>query len=924
MSLSQNGFAIRMAFPAPVGTVQGSLAVLEVAWVTPCLASVSSDGCVSPRYELCGQQWRMVLFPKGYKSTGYVSILVMACQVSEERNVEFTIRTLEGKRTVEQTFRRVFSKESPNGGALTFIPLSELDEYTVDGCLKVQLVLRNDVGRESSVAPRTGFVGLRNQRTTSYLNSILQVLFHIPIVRRLVFSMRFEPESVSLELQHLFGLLQCASMTPSSDNLAEMLGWDTSDRDLLSCIDTLIGGLGDDTIAALFRGTLTEHVHGEMEETTSHEIHHLSLTADMKSSLEEVLLGMVQQEPDKGNGCGFGRVKWSKFSVLPKILQIQLTGHNKDMGSYLWKRAFHVPIDLDMAPFYDGSEDVCKRYELFALIAHRGKDIDQHYVCFCRPTADRRWVMFDDSHVERVPESVAINPHSYHVCFVSYIRKDAIAEVMSQVQQSEVPQEIYDYHQQWFKDSQAHPGCVSIEIYTPSDYLGGQGVARVAAPKKVTVSEKLPIREVSAELCKRLKMESCCIWEVDKLGLPLRKMNPEATLGNRSRVFVTDGNVQGESPLFIAFFDPNEEISLRIVGFAVLDHAQNLEHVERQLRSLVTIPDDQTLSAYLYNGSVRLLDVTRCVGHAHGILVFQIRNQPFRRGFNRSIDLVPELASQRTVDQYIRFIESAVSLTVVSIHDKSTFELQIAMNSPLSYLVESVRAMIKMRKEDAVILFQQDGTHPIMLSKKATIADSLKERRVFYQVLEGVTQEDVMDQVHFHFDLFMCGHMSEMAVLLPNSFRVSDLYKKLQELSLIESTENIRVLQIRGREIVGIMASDAVLDTSTQLRYRVETIPEEQWGINANELIRVTVSRSGHPHMQSSINPFLFRIMEGEVFRETRQRLIQAANVSPRSTFSLVTHPLEDAFEVQDGAILSRMIDGSNPVLYIFETAEKP
>ena len=905
-----------MAFPAPVGTGQGSLAVLEVVWMTPCLASVSSDGCVSPRYELCGQQWRMVLFPKGYKSNGYLSILVMACQVSEARNVEFTIRTLDGKRTVEQTFHRVFSKESANGGALTFIPLSELDEYTVDGCLKVQLVLRNEIA-VSSVPPRTGFVGLRNQRPTSYLNAILQVIFHIPIVRRRVFLMKFEPDSVSLQLQHLFGLLQCASITPSSDNLAEMLGLDYRDRDLLSCLDALIGGLGDNDIAELFRGTLTEH-GGDTEETTSQQVHHLSLTAHLKSSLDEVLLEMVQQEPDKGK-----ERKSSKFSVLPKILQIHLTGHEMDSGSRcLWKRAFAVPIDFDMSPYYEGSDDVCKRYELFALIAHRG---DHHYVCFCRPTDERRWVMFDDSLVERVPESVAIGPRSCTVCFVSYIRKDTIAEVMSQVQRSDVPQDIYDYHQRWFDDSQTRPSCVSIDIHTPNDYIGGQGVARVTAPKKVTVSEKRLIREMSAELCKSLEMESCCIWEVDKLGLPLRKVNPETTLGNCSRVFVTDGNVQGESPLFIAFFDPNEEISLRIVGFTVLDQAQNLEHVERQLRSLITIPDDQTLSAYLYNGNVKLLDVTQPVGHAHGILVFQIRNQPFRHGFRRSIDLVPELASQRTVDQYIKFIESAVSLVVVSVHDKSTFELEIAMNSPLSYLVESIRAVIKTSKEDAVILFQQDGTHPIMLSKKSTLAGSIKERRVFYQVLEGVAQEDVMDQVHFHFDLFLGDHMSHMAVMLPNSFRVSDLYKKLQELSVIESIENVRVLQIRGREIVGIMASDAVLDTSTQLSYRVEMTPEDQRGVNTHELIRVTLFRSGNPHMPCSMEPFLFRIMDGEAFSDTRKRLIQTANVSHRSTFSLVTDSLEGAVELQDGNILSNMIHGSNPMLYVFETTtDKP
>jgi ubiquitin carboxyl-terminal hydrolase 7 len=51
----------------------------------------------------------------------------------------------------------------------------------------------------------TGFVGIRNQGATCYLNSLIQALFHIPFLRRQVYKMETEENlSMPMALQRLF------------------------------------------------------------------------------------------------------------------------------------------------------------------------------------------------------------------------------------------------------------------------------------------------------------------------------------------------------------------------------------------------------------------------------------------------------------------------------------------------------------------------------------------------------------------------------------------------------------------------------------------------------------------------------------------------------------------------------------------------
>ena len=74
----------------------------------------------------------------------------------------------------------------------------------------------------------TGYVGLRNQGATCYMNSLLQSLFLTSFYRRAVYTIPTEGDnldSVPLALQRVFYLLQTSDQPVSTTELTKSFGW---------------------------------------------------------------------------------------------------------------------------------------------------------------------------------------------------------------------------------------------------------------------------------------------------------------------------------------------------------------------------------------------------------------------------------------------------------------------------------------------------------------------------------------------------------------------------------------------------------------------------------------------------------------------------------------------------------------------------
>lgn len=79
----------------------------------------------------------------------------------------------------------------------------------------------------------TGYVGLKNQGATCYMNSLLQTLYFTNQLRKAVYKMPTESDdstkSVALALQRVFYELQTSDKPVGTKKLTRSFGWETLD-----------------------------------------------------------------------------------------------------------------------------------------------------------------------------------------------------------------------------------------------------------------------------------------------------------------------------------------------------------------------------------------------------------------------------------------------------------------------------------------------------------------------------------------------------------------------------------------------------------------------------------------------------------------------------------------------------------------------
>ena len=159
----------------------------------------------------------------------------------------------------------------------------------------------------SPIREDVGLVGLSNLGSTCYMSSLLQVLFHIPAVRKFVYSLPTDglADQVPCELQKLFALMQFRSKTCSTLAFASSFGWSESEvvaqRDIEKFAMELFCRLKavDSGIDDLFAGKQINHWKfiGSGEEKTEEEtVHKFTIEVAERQTLEHGLQQYVAEE----------------------------------------------------------------------------------------------------------------------------------------------------------------------------------------------------------------------------------------------------------------------------------------------------------------------------------------------------------------------------------------------------------------------------------------------------------------------------------------------------------------------------------------------------------------------------------------------------------------------------------------------------
>jgi ubiquitin carboxyl-terminal hydrolase 7 len=352
--------------------------------------------------------------------------------------------------------RHLFTENANDWGFTAFCSLPELEDPTrgfiVDDTIKIKVevtVTPPDEGPVYNSRELTGFVGLRNQGATCYMNSLLQTLYSVNAFRKAVYHMPTEEDEepsgcMPLALQSVFYKLQFTPGPVSTEDLTSSFGWDTADafqqhdvqelnRILCDRLETNMKGTRvEGTVNRLFEGHTLNYIDCiNIEYKSSRKEAFQDLQLDVKGcntiydSFDKYCEVETLEGDNKYEAEGHGKQDARKgvlFENLPPVLNLHLKrfeyDYQKDaMVKINDKYEFFDELDLDNRVNEDGKtstylspnadKTVKNKYKLLAVLVHSGGVHGGHYYAFVRPEG-KKWLKFDDETVSISDDSKAV------------------------------------------------------------------------------------------------------------------------------------------------------------------------------------------------------------------------------------------------------------------------------------------------------------------------------------------------------------------------------------------------------------------------------------------------------------------------------------------------------------------------------------
>ncbi|KAF9676494.1 hypothetical protein SADUNF_Sadunf08G0007800 [Salix dunnii] len=387
---------------------------------------------------------RILIFPKG-NNVDHLSMYLdvadsAALPYGWSRFAQFSltvINQLHQKFSIRKDTKHQFYARESDWGFTSFMPLGELYDPGRGYLVNDTCVVEADVAVHKVIdywshdsKKETGYVGLKNQGATCYMNSLLQTLYHIPYIRKAVYHMPTTENdipsgSIPLALQSLFYKLQYSDTSVATKELTKSFGWDTYDsfmqHDVQELNRVLCEKLEDKMKGTVVEGTIQQLFEG-------HHMNYIEcINVDYKSTRKESFYGCrdvyasfdkyVEVERLEGDnkyhaeqhGLQDAR-KGVLFIDFPPVLQLQLKRFEYDFMRDIMVKIndryeFPLQLDLDrengkyLSPEADRS--VRNLYTLHSVLVHSGGVHGGHYYAYIRPTLSDQWFKFDDERVTK-------------------------------------------------------------------------------------------------------------------------------------------------------------------------------------------------------------------------------------------------------------------------------------------------------------------------------------------------------------------------------------------------------------------------------------------------------------------------------------------------------------------------------------------
>ncbi|CAJ2508114.1 Uu.00g093000.m01.CDS01 [Anthostomella pinea] len=279
----------------------------------------------------------------------------------------------------------------------------------------------------------TGYVGLKNQGATCYLNSLLQSLYFTNAFRKAVYQIpTAEDESVNnsaYTLQRLFYQLQISNLAVGTNELTRSFGWDSrhvfEQQDVQELSRKLIermeermkGTAAEDALPRMLSGKVKTYVSCidvDYESSRIEDFWDIQLNVRGIPNLQESFKDYIQQETLDGDNKYWAgddhkyqdARKGVIFTSFPEVLHLHLKRFEYDIQHDTMMKIndrFEFPETLDLEPFLEKGADNSEpwTYKLHGVLVHQGDLNAGHYYAFLKPSKDGWFYKFDDDKVTK-------------------------------------------------------------------------------------------------------------------------------------------------------------------------------------------------------------------------------------------------------------------------------------------------------------------------------------------------------------------------------------------------------------------------------------------------------------------------------------------------------------------------------------------